>query len=127
MNENEMKSLETRLRSWRPRRPSATLKWRIFAGQIVSLPRLLKFAGWLTPATACLLLALLSLNSENGIAPDGSRPLSLAGLMSNQSYAVYLTSRQSVQNNLSAVTFDWTNRSDSGSPIGFPHFRKLTD
>ena len=127
MNENEMKSLETRLRSWRPRRPSATLKWRIFAGQITSLPRLLKFAGWLTPATACLLLAILSVSSENGVYSGGSRPPSLLAMVSNQNYAVYLTSRQSEQNNLSVFTFDWTNRSGSGFLPGFPQFRKTTD
>lgn len=127
-----MKSLENRLRSWRPRRPSVTLKWRLFLGQMGSAAtgqgaRLLKFAGWLTPAAACALLALLSLNSENGIAPGRRHPLSFAGLMSNQSYAVYLTSRQSVQNNLSPVTFDWTNRNGSGFLNGFPQFKKTTD
>ena len=38
MNENEMKSLETRLRSWRPRRASATLKWRLFLARAANVP-----------------------------------------------------------------------------------------
>jgi hypothetical protein len=40
-------------------------------------------------------------------------------MMSNQSYTVYATSRQSVQNNLSVFTFDWTNGSGSGSILRF--------
>jgi len=127
MKENEMKSLETRLRSWRPRRPSATLKWRLFLTRAASVPRMLKFAGWLTPATAGVLLAILSLNSENAVS-TGRRPvLSLPAMMSNQNYAVYATSRQSEQNNLSIFTFDWTNRNGLGSTLRFAPFRKPTD
>jgi hypothetical protein len=48
-------------------------------------------------------------------------------MLSNQSYAVSMTSRQSEQNNLSIFTFDWTNRSDSGSILCFTPFRKQTD
>ena len=116
-----MNSLENRLRSWRPRRPSATLRWRLFLAPAASLPRVLKFAGWLTPATACLLVAILSLNSEN--AGRGLPSLSLASIMSNQNYAVYATSRQSQQNNLSVFISDWTNRSGSASIISFPQAR----
>ena len=71
MNENEMKPMETRLRSWRPRRPSATLKWRLLlaraahGARVANMPRMMRVAGWLTPATACALLTLLILNSEN--------------------------------------------------------------
>jgi hypothetical protein len=124
MEENEMKSLESRLRSWQPRRPSATLKWRLFLAHAAGVPRMLKFAGWLTPATVCVLLAIVSLNSGNAVSTGGFPVLSLSTMMSNQSYAVYATSRQSEQNNLSVFTFDWTNRNGSGSPIGFPQFRK---
>jgi hypothetical protein len=127
MSENEMKSLETRLRSWRPRRPSATLKWRLFLARAASAPRMLKFAGWLTPATACVLLAILSLNSENVVSTGGLPALSLPAMMSNQSYAVYATSRQSAQNNLSVFTFDWTNRNGLGSTMRFAPFSKPTD
>jgi hypothetical protein len=84
---------------------------------------MIRFAGWLTPATACVLLALLVMNSEN-VPTGGSRQPSIMAMMSNQSYAVSVTSRQSEQNNLSVFTFDWTNRSGSGSIINFPQFRK---
>ena len=127
MNENELKSLETRLGSWRPRRPSATLKWRLFLARAANVPRMVRVAGWLTPATACGLLTLLLLNSESAAPASGRRsPFSMA-MISNQSYAVYATSRQSEQNNLSAFTFDWTNGSGSGSTLRFTPFRKQTD
>ncbi len=45
MDENEMKSLESRLRSWRPRRPSATLKWRLFLARAASVPRMIRIGG----------------------------------------------------------------------------------
>ena len=127
MSENEMKSLESRLRSWRPRRPTATLKWRLFLARVASVPRLMRVAGWLTPATACALFTVLILNSENAAPASGRRPPAIMAMMSNQSYAVYATSRQSEQNNLSLFTFDWTNGSGSGSIQRFMPFRKPTD
>ena len=48
-------------------------------------------------------------------------------MMSNQNYAVYATSRQSEQNNLSVFTFDWTNGSGSGSTLRFTPFHKQTN
>jgi len=120
-----MQSLENRLRSWRPRRPSATLRYRLFltlaahGARIANMPRMLRVASWLTPATACALLTLLILNSENTAPATGHQQPSIMAMMSNPSYAVYATSRQSVQNNLSVFTFDWTNGSSSGSTSGF--------
>jgi anti-sigma-K factor RskA len=88
---------------------------------------MIRLAGWLTPATACALLTLLVLNSENAASTGGSRQPLIMAMLSNQSYAVSMTSRQSEQNNLSIFTFDWTNRSDSGSILCFTPFRKQTD
>ncbi len=85
---------------------------------------MLRVAGWLTPTTACALLTLLVLNSENIVPAGGQRQPSIMAMLSNQSYAVYATSRQSEQNNLSVFTFDWTNRSGSGFISNFPQFRK---
>jgi len=127
MNENEMKSLETRLRSWRPRRASATLKWRLFLAHVASVPRMIRVAGWLTPATACALLTMLVLNSENAIPTGVHRQPSIMAMISNQSYAVYATSRQSDQNSPSAFTFDLTNRSGSGSTLSFTPIRNQTN
>ena len=122
-----MKSLENRLRSWRPRRASVTLKWRLFLARAASVPRMIRLAGWLTPATACALLTMLVINSENAAPTGGSRQPFVIAMLSNQSYAVSVTSRQSEQNNLSVFTFDWTNRSNSGSISPFTPFRKQTD
>jgi len=88
---------------------------------------MMRVAGWLTPATACALLTLLILNSENAAPAVGHQQPSIMAMMSNQSYAVYATSRQSEQNNPSVFTFDWTNGSGSGSTLRFTPFRKQTD
>jgi len=124
MNEKEMNSLETRLRSWRPRRPSATLKLRLMLAKASDVPRMVRVAGWLMPATACALLALLAVNSENGISLSGSRSPSILAMISNQTYAVAVTSRQSQENILSFVTSDWTNASNSGFTPTFTPVRK---
>jgi hypothetical protein len=88
---------------------------------------MIRLAGWLTPATACALLTLLALNSENAATTGSRRQASDMAMLSNQSYAVYATSRQSEQNNLSVFTFDWTNGSDSGFTPRFTPVRKQTD
>jgi hypothetical protein len=121
----EMNLPETQLRLWRPRRPSAELKQRIFTARVASLPQIARVLGWLTPATACVLLAFLVLNSENTASISASRqePI-LATIMSNQSYAAYLADHRMGQNDLSTVTFDWTNRSSSTLHKGFPRFGK---
>ena len=74
----EMNSLETQLRSWRPRRPSAGLERRLFATPVSRMPKMAWFVGWLVPATACALLTFLVFNSGNAIPgrssvtePDG--------------------------------------------------------
>jgi hypothetical protein len=91
------------------------------------MARALRVAGWLTPATACALLTMLILDSESAATTAGHRQPFIMAMMSNQNYAVYATSRQSVQNNLSVFTFDWTNDSGSGSTLRFTSFRKQTN
>jgi hypothetical protein len=88
---------------------------------------MIRVAGWLTPATACALLTMLILNSENAAPAGGHRQPSIMAMMSNESYAVYATSRQSQQNNLSVFTFDLTNRSGSGSTLRFTPDLKPND
>jgi len=115
MNENEMKLLEEQMLGWQPRRPSAGLKWRIFGGAcarssfILNLPRMARLAGLATPMTACALAMLLVMNSGNSLAPRAMAVPSTSAMISNSEYAVLATSRQSEQNRLCAVTFDWTN------------------
>jgi hypothetical protein len=92
-----------------------------------NMPRMVRVASWLTPATACALLTMLVLNPENAVPAGVHRQPSIMAMVSNQSYAVYATSRQSEQNNLSVFTFDLTNRSDSGSTLRFTSYSKPTD
>lgn len=122
-----MKSTENHLRSWRPRRPSATLEWRLMLAHAARVPRMLRVAGWLTPATVCALLALLALDVGNTSVPGGPRGPSAMAMLSNENYVVSATSRQSQQNNLSVFTSDWTNLNGSGSTLRFTPFREQTN
>lgn len=110
-----MKSLENQLGSLRPRRPSVWLRWRIFGTRAMGVPRAAKLAGWATPLTASAVLAFLILESAGSMPSSTSRGASVLAMMSNQEYAVFETSRQSVQNNLPLFTFDWTNHGVSNS------------
>ena len=125
----EMNLLETQLRSWQPRRPSARLKRRLFATPARVMPQMAWFVGWLAPATACALLTLLFFNSGNGLpAGSSSRGTMVAMILSNQNYAAYASEgSQNVQNRLSNVTFDSTNRGTSSSIIRFTPFTKPND
>ena len=122
----EMDSLETQLRSWQPRRPSAGLEQRLFATPISLMPKMAWFVGWLVPATACALLTFSVFTSGNGIPGQSSRPEPLvATMLSNKSFlAPAPESPWKGQNELSSVTFDWTNRSGSTSSMpSFPRNR----
>ncbi len=108
----ETDSLETRLRSWRPRRPSAKLERRLFGAPARLLPKVAWLLGSLAPATACLLLTLSMFNPGNSGHSLRHEPL-VAMILSNQNYAAYASDNfRGAQNNLSAVTFEWTNHSD---------------
>jgi hypothetical protein len=79
------------------------------------MPRMAWFLGWLAPATACVLLTLSAVNSENSTCrgPSGYEPMG-AMMLSNRSYAAYVSGDfQARQNSLSSVTFDLTNHSGS--------------
>ena len=109
-----MDSLENRLRSCPPRRPSAKLKRRLFAAPARLLPKAAWLLGTLAPATACVLLTFSAFNPEN----TGNllrRETMTAMILSNQNYAAYASDNyRGTENRLSSVTFDWTNHS------GFP-------
>jgi hypothetical protein len=124
----EMNLPETPLPSWRPRRPSAGLKRRIFSAQPAT-PTATAWLGWLAPATACALLTLLVFNSGNGLpAGSGSHGTMMAMILSNQNYAAFAPDGpQNVQNRLPTVTFDWTNSGVSTSSMGFTPFIKPND
>lgn len=73
--------------------------------------------GSLMPATACVLLTFSVFNSENRGVLLHRAPMT-AMVLSNQNYAAYAADNfRETQNGLSAVTFDWTNRSNFNSSI----------
>ena len=122
----EMNLMETQLNSWQPRRPSAALERRLFATPVKLMPKMAWFVGWLVPATACALLTFSVFNSGNEIPSrsSGREPM-VATMLSNQSFLIPAPeSPWKGQNELSSVTFDWTNRSGSTSSIpSFPRNR----
>lgn len=106
-----MDSLENRLRSCPPRRPSAKLKRRLFPAPASLPPKVAWLIGSLAPATACVLLTFSAFNRENTGDLLSREPLT-AMILSNQSYAAYASDNfRETQNRLSSVTFDWTNHS----------------
>ena len=131
-----MKELETELRSWKLRRPSAKLEERLFASRRSGRPEGVATVetaavirrhhspsfrlGWLAPVTAAMLLICALFNQRNSATIAGSfesAPM-VALMMSNQSAAAYLpASLQREHNSLSAETFDWTNGSGSTSSM----------
>ena len=121
MNENQ-------LRSWRPRQSSATLKTRIFAlanAPQPAAPHHPWFWGGLVPTMACALLTLMVVHQNSGIfGPSPRRGI----IFSPQSGFVNpVDSERSVQNQLAAVTFEWTNRSEFTSSIGFTPITNLSN
>ena len=116
----ETDTLETKLRSWQPRHPSARLKHRLFGTTTRLIPKTAWLLGSLAPAIACALLSLSIFNGESGFR-SGTNPVSMM-ISSNENYANYaLDASRSRENNWLAVTFDWTNRSSFTSSIpSFP-------
>lgn len=110
---------EAQLRSWQPRRPAAGLKQQIFnpVTPVAAAPSANRWWGALAPAMACVLFTLMAFKHEGeGLDP---KPV-LSMVMSNQSRATYVPGgAQTAQNRLDTVTFDWTNRSEIKSIVGF--------
>lgn len=118
-----MNSLENQLGAWKPHRPSAGIKRRLFpAPQVRS--EAVRVLNWLAPATACLLLALAAFRQENGIPVQPPRHDSaVATMMSNQNTVAYLAGGPSQsEQNLLASTFEFTNHSGSALNSGFTPF-----
>ena len=108
----ETNPLETQLRSWQPRRPSARLKRRLFGFSFG------RGAGWivgsLVPAAACILLTFSFFGARNGVS--GITPEALA-CSSWSNSAQVVDGFADKQNRWSFVTFDSTNRSGLGSTM----------
>lgn len=106
-----MDSLESQLRSWQPRRPSAKLKRRLFAAPASLMPKVAWLLGSLAPAAACMLLTFSACYPENPRNFFRREPLT-AMILSNQNYAAYASDNfKETENRLFSVTFDWTNHS----------------
>src|SRR5689334_8711616 len=109
---NEMNELETQLRSWKLRRPSAKLD-ALFApaARKPSRPRALP---WVVPAMAAFLFTclMISHNGPASFADSGARSPLMGVILSNQSYVAYLPNSYQPANNR-VDTFEWTNGSRS--------------
>jgi hypothetical protein len=113
----ETDTLENRLRSWQPRRPSAKLERRLFGAPARIWPKAAWLLGSLTPVAACVLLTISFFNPGNSAGSLRREPLA-AMILSNQIYAAYASGNfRDAQNNLSAVTFEWTNQTVSRSSM----------
>jgi len=126
---SEWNPLETQLRSWTPRRPSARLRARVFATpSAVERGRHLSL-GWLAPATVCLLLLFVTFGPRSGelarLAASSNQVPMMAVTLSNVSFAAYLPgSFANEQNTVRPDTFEWTNHGTSPSSIAsFPQSR----
>ena len=122
---NNLNSWETRLASWKPRRPSAKLEARIFDKADAPPPES-HFGSWRLEfrhaaglAAACL--ALLMAVSPGGrwlgrrtLATDG---FPMLAVWSNQSAAACLTLAYAPHNNWSAPILSWTNQGNIPSSI----------
>jgi hypothetical protein len=73
-----------------------------------------------------MLLALAVFKQENNISAASPRhDPAVAMMLSNQSSVAYLAGRSpQIKHNVLPATFEWTNRSDSTSTIGFTPFTK---
>jgi hypothetical protein len=119
---SEWKELETQLRSWIPRRPSAGLRSRVFGAGAAAGRHPAIAWNWLAPATGGVMLLFVTLSQQNGawsrFGVSGEAPM-VALTLSNQSLAAYLPGSFShEQNSVPADTFEWTNRSRSPSSMG---------
>ena len=132
-----MNDLETQLRLWQPRRPSARLEARLFGAEWVAAgaaspasaadgssltggcqPTAFRF-GFLAPATALLLAMWVWFSPRSGATVTGSTnagPL-VAMILSNHSAAAHLPGGFQCQENLLANTFEWTNGNGSRSSV----------
>jgi hypothetical protein len=131
-----MNDLETQLRSWAPRRPSAKVKQRIFSAaksaEFAPVPPIILLAEhlsritrwlkptsfrWLAPAMAGLFLVCIIMNQRNApMASPNSPFMAMAILRSNLSVAAY-GSFQPEQNKVPLYAFESTNGSGSTSSI----------
>lgn len=119
-----MNWLETQLKSWAPRRPSARTERRLFPKQSARR-EFTRACAWLSPAAAFLFVAMVVARQDSSSA-DAARP-EFAMILSNITSAGFLQNNDAQpENHLSRASFNWTNHGDSGSSIRFMPSTNLT-
>jgi hypothetical protein len=123
---NDLNLPENTLRSWRPRRPAAGPKRRIFeTATEPALPAIRWLWGSLAPAAACAFMALTTMHRDTGSLLAAGRDTNLF-IGGQQLIISHPKTGQSAQNHLAGVTFDWTNRSLFKSSMAFALSNNLT-
>ena len=115
---NDWNQLENRLRSWRPRRPSAKLRARLFPQTGQSVTEMLSRTArhWLAPAMAMCLLAMMMLGNSLPRSPywsptQPSNLLAAVVLHRPELASYYAGTHEYDRNILPKDAFDWTNGS----------------
>jgi hypothetical protein len=128
MNENELNRLEHRLRSWRPRRPSPALEWRLFGVPARLAAQTARLVGWLAPAVACVWVTFLCLNSGNAVfRPEPEMPPALI-ISSNENNPLGASAfTEWGQNAPRPAILKWTNSGNSPFLNDFKSLRKSTN
>ena len=122
MNDDDLKPLEAKLHSWQPRRPSLKFKLRMAIVSGTLFPQVGRVAGVLIPAAACVMLAVLNLNSASVYNGQG-RPSEITLALSNQNYAPYWADGgKKGENCPPGQIFKWTNAGTSPSSMRFKLF-----
>jgi hypothetical protein len=116
---------ETQLRGWRPRRPSAGLKRRIF--RAASAPATAWNWNHVAPAMACVLFALMMFHFNGGSSLRESKPVLALVLGNGGGAAGFSDSALEPENHLAVVTFDWTNHTGFKSSMGFTPTTNLSN
>ena len=107
------------MRSWTPRRPSASIKQRLFpqsAAVEMELPDAIHWR-WLVPAMALCIGALIVLARSAGSGfGDSSFRLAPTFALSNLDFATYYAAAvQNDRNILPVAKFEWTNGAHSST------------
>lgn len=106
------------MRSWTPRRPSASIKRRLFPQAPADENHLLNPIAWrwLAPAmTLCIGALIVLLRSPHaGFGQPNVPPLTPTFALSNLSFSTYYADAgQNERNILQATFFEWTNGAHS--------------
>lgn len=113
-----MEPWEAELKSWKPRRPSASISRRLFPARS-GRQEFARTLSWLATAAACLTFTVVvaSRTDRAGASPEGSL---VAMNWSNQAPPSYqMADTFQSENRVIRATFAWTNPSHSNSSVGF--------